>query len=102
MVMLPDIFPFGIAFERLAAMVTQADAEFDQHQLADMEFHLDTFIEHKAGAETARARGDFYNAFVEEADAAINAFFAWVVTSRIVDPSVRAQGFEELNRRLGI
>ena len=96
--MIPDIFPFGIAFERLAAQMTGGTTiENDQHHLADVGIHMDTYREHVQGAEMARARGDLYNAFVEQSDALINKFFAAIVAARITDPALRAQAFALVN-----
>lgn len=101
MLKLPDIFPLGIAFERLAAQISSAGTNYDQHQVEDMNFHLDTFVEHKRGSLLAQSRGDPYNVLIEEADAGINIFFAWVVASRIIDPVIRSQAFETLNELIG-
>lgn len=94
--MLPDVFVLGIAGERLAASLSDAGPDYDQHQLTDLRLHLETYLEHSRGAGTAWDRGDIYNAAVEWSDALINVFFAWIVASRVVDPAIRQQAFEEL------
>lgn len=98
--MILDLFVLGIAGERLAASLTGAYPEYDQHQIADLRLHMQTYDEHSSGAGAAWARGDIYNAAVELSDAAINLFFGWIVASRIVDPAIRQQAFDELNAYL--
>lgn len=98
----PDLFPFGMAGENLAARLSafrSADLQeaSDGHQLRDLELHLQTYLEHREGMLAARERGDLYNAVVESIDAGINVFFAWAVASRIVDPALRSQAFGRLN-----
>lgn len=97
-----DIFRFGLVFENLAAKATGAgnSPDYDAHQLADMRIHLQTWVEHEEGRKTAMARGDPVNAFIEFADGAVNALFAWIVASRILDPVARKAAFEELNTTL--
>ena len=75
-------------------------AEHDAHQLADMRIHLSTAIEHREGRKAAWARNDPLNALIENTDFLINAFFAIVVASRILDPVVRAAAFDEMNTTL--
>lgn len=94
---LPDLFPLGIAFERFAAQTTGAGADWDAHQLRDVEIHMATYREHIAGATEADARGDVYNGFVERADAALNRFFAWVVAMRISEAVLRERAFAIVN-----
>lgn len=94
---LPDIFPLGIALEGLAARASGAGPDWDAHQLRDVEIHMATYHEHQAGARVADLRGDWYNGFVERADAALNLFFAWVVAQRIEDPASRERAFALVN-----
>ena len=95
----PDVFPLGIAGELLAARLTGGPSlEDDVRQLADLEGHLTSYTEHIAGFQAARARGDPYNMLVEISDAAINAFFGWVVASRIADAGTRTTAFDRLDQ----
>ena len=96
---LPDIWPLGIALETLPLRILGADPSVDEHQLRDLDLHLATYVEHSSGADQALQRGDLYNAVVEQSDAAINLFFAWVVASRIVNADTRQRAFTSLNAR---
>ena len=89
----PDLFPLGVALEGLAARMSGAGIEHDEHQLRDVDTHLATYHEHQFGAQQAGSRGDIYNVIVENADAAVNILFAYIVASRILSPEVRAQAF---------
>jgi len=95
--MLPDLFPLGLAFERVTAAATGADPEWDVHQLRDVEIHMETYREHLAGAAQAVERGDLYNSLVERTDAVLNRLAAWVVAMRISDPGMRAKAFALVN-----
>jgi len=89
----PDLFPLGIAMEGLAARMTGAGIEYDEHQLRDAALHMATYREHIHGAQAAAGRGDIYSILVENTDAAINITFAYIVASRILSPEIRAQAF---------
>ena len=89
----PDLFPLGVALEGLAARMTGAGIEYDEHQLRDVDIHLATYREHQHGAQEAMTRGDIYNTLVENTDAEINLAFAYIVASRILSPDARTQAF---------